>query len=298
MKEDENKGILGGMGGWSQLFFFIFLAISGLMLAVFCLSIIGGTTEIGKSVRVTQMALMIQSVCFFLFPSLVFAFLCQNNAKTYLKTEESYKPLILLLSICLIVAIQPLINFIGYYNQQLVLPESMSAIENWMKENELAAKKTTNLLFSDKTITGLIFNLLIIAVVAGLAEEFFFRGCIQQIIQKIVTNQHIAVWIGAIIFSAMHFQFYGFVPRLLLGALLGYLFIWSGSIWVPVITHTINNVIGVLLAFLYYGTPQYEEIGTFTLDKNLWITILSFILSTILIFLIHKKRQTLTEREQ
>lgn len=298
MEENKNKGILGGMGGWSQLFFFIFLAISGLMLAVFSLSIMGGVTEIGQSVRITQMALMIQSVCFFLFPPIVFAFLCYGDTKTYLKIEESYKPIILILSICLIIAIQPFINFIGYLNQQLVLPESMSAIENWMKENELAAEKTTNLLFSDKTITGLIFNLLIIAVVAGLAEEFFFRGCIQQIIQKIVSNQHIAVWIGAFIFSTMHFQFYGFVPRLLLGALLGYLFVWSGSIWVPVLTHTVNNFIGVIFAFLYYGTSQYEEIGTFTFDKNLWITILSIILSFVLIYLIYKKRYSIIERER
>jgi membrane protease YdiL (CAAX protease family) len=237
------------------------------------------------------MAQISQSICFFIIPSLIFAFFCQDNLKTYLKIDDSYNVILLILSVCLIFVIQPVIDFMGYYNQQVILPDSMSAIEQWMKENEFASEKTTNLLFSDKTIIGLIFNWLIIAVLAGLAEELFFRGCMQQIIQKIVINQHVAVWIGALIFSAMHFQFYGFVPRLLLGAVLGYLFVWSGSIWLPVIIHTVNNTIGVVLAFLYYGTPQYNDVGTFTLDNNLWITILSIVLSAIILFIIYKKRK-------
>ncbi|NDV96584.1 CPBP family intramembrane metalloprotease [Dysgonomonas sp. 521] len=288
--DKDNKGILYGMGGWSQLFFFIFLAVSGLMLTVFILALSGHAAELEQSVKAIRLASTIQSVCFFIMPSLVFAFLCHENAKIYLKTEDPYRASILILGICLIVVIQPLVDFISYYNQQMVLPEFMAGVENWMKANELAAEKTTTLLFADKTISGLILNLLIIAIVAGLAEELFFRGCIQQIIQKIVGNQHLAVWLGAFVFSAMHFQFYGFFPRLLLGALLGYLFIWAGSIWVPVIVHTVNNMIGVVLAYLFYGTPKYEELATFNLDQNLWITSLSLILTVIITLFIYKKR--------
>ena len=167
-----------------------------------------------------------------------------------------------------------------------------------MKENELAAEKTTGLLFLDKSMAGLILNLLIIAVVAGLGEELFFRGCLQQIIQKIVKNQHFAVWIAAIVFSAMHFQFYGFIPRVLLGAVLGYMFVWSGTIWVPVVVHTVNNVIGVVLAFVYYGTPQYEDLSVYSLEKNMWITILSLIFTVILIIFMYKKRYKTPENAE
>lgn len=288
--DKDNKGILYGMGGWSQLFFFIFLAVSGLMLTVFILALSGHATELDQSAKAIRLASTIQSVCFFIIPSLMFAFLCHENARTYLKTEDSYNIYVLILGIFLIIIIQPLVDFIGYYNQQMVLPEFMAGLEGWMKANELAAEKTTNLLFADKTITGLILNLLIVAIVAGLAEELFFRGCIQQIIQKVVGNQHLAVWLGAFVFSAMHFQFYGFFPRLLLGAILGYLFVWAGSIWIPVIVHTVNNVIGVILAYLFYDTPEYKELSTFNLDQNLWITLVSLIFTVIAIILIYRRR--------
>lgn len=286
------------MGGWAQLFFFIFLAFSGLILTTLIISLSGHLDELNQSVKITRMALTVQTAFFFIIPSLVFAFLSQSNTKEYLKIDESYNLTFLLLGVCLIVVIQPLINFIGYYNQQIVLPESMSAIQAWMKENELAAEKTTGLLFLDKSMAGLILNLLIIAVVAGLGEELFFRGCLQQIIQKIVKNQHFAVWIAAIVFSAMHFQFYGFIPRVLLGAVLGYMFVWSGTIWVPVVVHTVNNVIGVVLAFLYYGTPQYEDLSVYSLEKNMWITILSLIFTVILIIFMYKKRYKTPENAE
>lgn len=286
------------MGGWAQLFFFIFLAFSGLILTTLIISLSGHLDELNQSVKITRMALTVQTAFFFIIPSLVFAFLSQSNTKEYLKVDESYNVNFLLLGICLIVVIQPLINFIGYYNQQIVLPESMSAIQAWMKENELAAEKTTGLLFLDKSMAGLILNLLIIAVVAGLGEELFFRGCLQQIIQKIVKNQHFAVWIAAIVFSAMHFQFYGFIPRVLLGAVLGYMFVWSGTIWIPVVVHTVNNVIGVVLAFVYYGTPQYEDLSVYSLEKNMWITILSLIFTVILIIFMYKKRYKTPENAE
>lgn len=296
--EQNNKGLLYGMGGWAQLFFFIFLAFSGLIFTTLIISLSGHLGELNQSVKITRMALTVQASFFFIIPSLVFAFLSQSNTKEYLKIDESYNVTFLLLGVCLMVVIQPLINFIGYYNQQIVLPESMSAIQTWMKENELAAEKTTGLLFLDKSMAGLILNLLIIAVVAGLGEELFFRGCLQQIIQKIVKNQHFAVWIAAIVFSAMHFQFYGFIPRVLLGAVLGYMFVWSGTIWVPVVVHTVNNVIGVVLAFVYYGTPQYEDLSVYSLEKNMWITILSLIFTVILIIFMYKKRYKTPENAE
>ncbi len=131
---------------------------------------------------------------------------------------------------------------------------------------------------------------MVIAVVAGLAEELIFRGCLQQIMQQIVKNKHIAVWVTAFIFSAIHFQFYGFLPRMLLGALLGYLFLWSGNIWVPIIVHTANNVIGVITAYLYFDTPKYEQITSYKIEHQISYIILSVVLSVLFLFVIYKKR--------
>lgn len=249
--------------------------------------------ETDTSARVMRMSQMISQVFVFLIPALAFSFLCQGSSKTYLKLDGKTNLLFLILAIALILVIQPLIDVIAYYNQQMSFPDSMKFLEEKMRNDEQSAKKAVELLFSDKSIFGLIFNLLVVAVVAGLAEELFFRGCLQQIMLKISKNEHIAVWVTAIIFSAIHFQFFGFIPRVLLGAVLGYLFVWSRNLWVPVIVHTINNAAGVIFAYIYYGTSDYEQITAFSLEKNIWFIVPSVILTSILIIVIFNNRKTL-----
>ena len=101
------------------------------------------------------------------------------------------------------------------------------------------------------TVIDLAVNLILIAIIPALAEELLFRGCVQQVMKEWFRNVHVAIWVTAFIFSFIHFEFYGFLPRLLLGAMLGYLFYWSGSLWVPIIAHTLNNGLQVLLSYLY-----------------------------------------------
>lgn len=288
--EDKPKIGLYGMGGWPQLFFFLFLTFTGYMVAVTATLLFVDVTQLWESARTMRMALTIQSICLFLLPALCFVFQCQEKPKEYLKTENSQNWTFFILAIFLIIICQPVISAIGYYNNQLSLPESMASIEKWMRESELSAEKTVGMLFADKTVLGLIFNLFVIAIIAGLAEEFFFRGCLQQIIQKIVKNSHVAIWVTAFIFSAIHFQFYGFVPRLLLGALFGYLFVWLGSIWIPVAVHTINNVIGVIVSYYYYGTPDYNSFDNYSVADNIWYILPCFIISFVLIYVLYKKK--------
>ena len=64
-------------------------------------------------------------------------------------------------------------------------------------------------------------------------------------------NIHLSIWASAIIFSAIHFQFYGFIPRLLLGALFGYLYYWSGNLLIPMFAHFVNNAFGVIMIYLH-----------------------------------------------
>lgn len=283
--------MLHDMDGWSQFFFFCFLSFIGYILAISILLLFFDMEEINQSAFITRIAMMIQSVCLFLLPSLTFVYLCQKSPRRYFKVEFKSKHylIVLLLSILLIIVIQPFIFSISYYNQQMVLPESFSSIENWMREAELSAEKSLNLLFVDKTAIGLILNLFILAIIAGLAEEVFFRGCLQQIIQKIVINKHATIWITAFIFSAIHFQFYGFVPRLLLGALLGYLYIWSGSIWIPIIIHTLHNALNVILTHIYIGTPEYEQMQNFNFENNIQFVLISFVLTVFSLYIIHRK---------
>lgn len=279
------------MGGWSQFFFLCFLTFSGLVMASLILVLFMDMDEIKQSAHSMRMAQTIQTIFMFFLPSLAFAYFHEGNSKNYLKAGHFNNIVFLLAVVVLIIVIQPLVNTISYYNHQIILPDSLSSIEQWMKESEQSAERTVNLLFSDKSVSGLIFNLLVVAVMAGLAEEFFFRGCLQQIMQKIFSNKHVAIWVTAIIFSAVHFQFYGFFPRILLGALLGYLFLWSANIWVPVIVHTVHNGFNVVLSYIYYGTPEYEKLDNFSFDQNIVLVLLSFVGSAFIIYFLYRKKQ-------
>ena len=100
------------------------------------------------------------------------------------------------------------------------------------------------------TIPQLLFCLLVVGLMAGLSEEMLFRGAMQRTMQDSRLGAHTAIWVTAIVFSAFHMQFFGFLPRMLLGAWLGYLFVWTRSLWVPIIAHTLNNSTVVVMSYL------------------------------------------------
>jgi len=106
-------------------------------------------------------------------------------------------------------------------------------------------------LLTMKTIGALLVNLLMLAVIPAIGEEFIFRGCLQRLFNQLTKNHHIAIWLTAIIFSSIHLQFYGFIPRMLLGAMFGYLFVWSNSLWLPILGHFLNNATAVITAYVY-----------------------------------------------
>ena len=114
---------------------------------------------------------------------------------------------------------------------------------------------------------------------------------------RLTPSSHIAVWGVAILFSAVHFQFYGFLPRMLIGAYLGYLLVWTGSLWVPVLAHFTNNAFAVIASFIAFrydmDTTQIESLGT---DNTLWLGILSLFLTLILILSIYKRSTTLNSQ--
>ena len=129
---------------------------------------------------------------------------------------------------------------------------------------------------------------------AGLSEEILFRGTLQQLFLSSGLNRHLAIWITSIIFSAIHMQFFGFVPRLLLGAYFGYLLWWSRSLWLPVIIHAFNNSIVV------YSTWKSGEISEGGGDSSIdqWgldspmLILASAILTVFIIFRLHREQKS------
>jgi membrane protease YdiL (CAAX protease family) len=140
--------------------------------------------------------------------------------------------------------------FLIDFNSHLVLPESMSGLEAWMKESENQMMELTKFLTDFENIQEFIAGIFVIGVLAGIGEEVFFRGLIQPKIRLYTGSIHWGIWLTAIIFSAIHMQFYGFLPRVFLGAIFGYLYVYSGSLVYPILAHIFNNSITVLLVYL------------------------------------------------
>ncbi|MDR2409425.1 MAG: CPBP family intramembrane metalloprotease [Bacteroidales bacterium] len=196
----------------------------------------------------------------------------------------------------------PALSWIIEWNEAIKLPQFMSSVEVWMRQQEDAANKLTSSLLSGNHLSVLFVNVLVMAIIPALCEELLFRGVIITWLKNLLGNVHLCVCLSAFIFSAIHLQFYGFVPRLLLGLYLGYIFVWTGSIWASVIAHFINNGMIVIAAWLYniqLTNSQYDDFGV--VGDNYLLIILSFMLTSAAIYLfysiqkfsLHKKNHTL-----
>lgn len=186
----------------------------------------------------------------FLFVSLIFVYLMGEKTKPYLLLNRAPSinqflliPLIMLSSAMVIGAIQE-------WNAHLHLPAALADIEAVFRDLEDRAQLQTEMFLQVETPVGLLTNILIVCVIAAVGEELLFRGIIQQTIFRATKKPHAAIWISAFLFSLIHLQFFGFFPRLLLGAVMGYLLYYSNSIWSPIWAHFLNNFITVVGYYL------------------------------------------------
>ncbi|MDR1373121.1 MAG: CPBP family intramembrane metalloprotease [Dysgonamonadaceae bacterium] len=201
-----------------------------------------------------------------LFPALLAAYLFCDNYKDYLKLETPFNFKTLFWTVLSMLVALPALNFVTSINQQITLPPSLKAFEDFIRTMEEQATELISLILNSDKIGILILNILIIAVMAAIGEEFLFRGILQNIFAKAINNQHIVIWTVAIIFSAIHLQFLGFLPRMLLGAYLGYLLFYTKSLWIPVIAHFTNNFTAVTVSWYYrndeMATDAFNSYGT------------------------------------
>jgi len=189
-----------------------------------------------------------------------------------IKIREFYdwkKPLLPMLGIVflLIIFSTPLIELTGIINQKMTLPDFLKGLEDWMRAKEEEAAKLTIAFLTVRNSGDFILNMFMIAVLPAISEELMFRGGIQRAFSRMFRNPHIAIWLTAFIFSAIHFQFFGFLPRFLLGAMFGYLYFWTKSLWYPMFAHFLNNGYAVCMALYFqkHNIPldKIEETASF-----------------------------------
>lgn len=192
--------------------------------------------------------------------------------------------LVAILSVCWM----PIMGLVNELNQKMVFPDFLKGLEAWMRAMEDEGAKTTEAILKMKTITDLLVNLLVIAIVPAICEEFIFRGAIQRTLFRMIDNPHVAIWTAAIIFSTIHFQFYGFVPRMLLGAAFGYVYFWTGSLWYAIFAHFLNNAYAVFVAFyLQVNNLSYTKADDIQMP---WYGYLISVILTLALFKLLKNR--------
>ena len=229
-----------------------------------------------------------QSAAMFLLPPLCMAYLWSKQPLEWLKVKgerlkvkgEGVWAVVLML-----VAL-PAINLLAHINEQIALPAFLEPLEAWMKTQEETAKNLTDQFMHVTTFGGLIINLLLMAVLPAISEELTFRGVLMNLFKvKGESVPHLAIWCSAILFSAIHLQFYGFVPRMLMGALFGYMLVWTGSLWTPILMHFTNNAMAVILYFVSlragWDIEMMDAIGT---NDTLWLGVVSMVITIVGIY--------------
>jgi uncharacterized protein len=191
----------------------------------------------------------ISAIGIFIFPAWYFCKALHREPADYLKLNRRIAFPEAFIAIAIMVVVSPFINWLVYINEKIKLPASMAELEGQLKQAENLAAQITKAFLDVSTINGLAGNIIVIAVIAAVGEEFLFRGAIQNLLRNVTGKKHLAVIITAIAFSAFHGQFYGFIPRLVLGAVLGYAYLFTGNLWISILMHFTNNALAVIFSY-------------------------------------------------
>lgn len=264
--DEFKKKLLASAG--MRVFIFIML----LLVCTLIGSAIAAVFAVGNNITMLKVGQGISSALMFIAPPLILYAITRTQPMLQLGFRAPAKGWMLLIGIALMFISLPLTNILGEWNEKVNFGETL---ETWLKFFEDTAADLTQRMLEVDSIWGLLFNLLVIALIPAIGEELTFRGVLQQALTKGCKNVHVAVFITAFVFSFIHFQFYGFLPRMFLGLLLGYLYYYSGSIWTSILMHFINNGTAVVLGYLEYKNLtdiDWEHFGS-TSSLPLWANI-------------------------
>ncbi len=232
---------------------------------------------------------VINQIGVFILPAALFAFLVSNSSVKYLSLNNAPRLISLLVGGLIIYTILPFNNYLDELNRNMSLPDFLAGIEEWMKDKESQARRLTEIFLNTHSISGLLINIIIVALIPAIGEELLFRGLFIRLFNEIFKNIHVAVLISAIIFSAIHLQFYGFLPRLMLGMVLGYLFVFTGNLWVPIFVHFLNNASSAVVYYLHYNGHLKIAMEDFGATSNVVYIIGSLFITIWLMFIIYQK---------
>jgi membrane protease YdiL (CAAX protease family) len=231
---------------------------------------------------------IVNQIGVFIAPAILFVILTDDDFYGYLDLKGRTRRLSIIFGFILLIVSMPFINWLVQVNSEVHLPSFLSGVENWMRQSEDSAQKLTDAFLATDKWGGFMVNLLMIAIFAAVGEELIFRGILVKLFKEWTGNIHLAVMIPALLFSALHLQFYGFFGRLVLGIILGYLFVWSGSLKVPIIIHFLNNAMAVIVSFLSKRGLISTNLETFGTSQSTIVIVGSLLLTIFTMSIIYR----------
>ena len=216
---------------------------------------------------------------FLIFPYVFLLIFYKNNVLRYLSLKK-FNLWLIPLFLLLLFSLYPLMAYIAMVMNKIDWPPFISGLDN------MAMESLTQLLKMDN-FTDLLINITLIGIIPGITEEFLFRGIIQKELKNVVTNYHIPVWLTAIFFGVMHFQIIGLFPKIIIGAVLGYAYHYSGSLLLPMLIHIFNNSFATVA---YYFNPMSTiETGSYQEEISFLPVFLFTIMALIIFNYIHNQ---------
>ena len=289
---------------WIQLLLFIGMAFGILMV----LSLVGGailSSLTGMSLfqmnnpaawnpqdpRMLVMIrgmLLIQFLGMFLIPSLLFGYFSDPQPMKYLGLKAPSKAIYWVLGVLIMLVAVPMVEYVGQLNHGLPFdPET----RKWMQSMEDEAARTLQVMLGRATITDLLLNVVFIAAFAGIGEELFFRGIIQRLFIRSTKSPWMGIVIAAFLFSFFHFQFFGFIPRFLLGILLGAIYWYSGSLWPAIIAHFVYDAFFITLA--YFNPALVTNTEASLVDKS-YIAVAALVSTALVVLMVWMMKKAST----
>ena len=277
------------------------MKLSTRLLLLLCLMGAGLVVASVGSVLLSSMGLLtmltVQDVLAFIVPAIVAMAIFYRRPLHAMCIDRAPSWRALVLVVVFYVVSLPAMNWLVEANQAMSLPSWMSGIEQMMRSLEDSAADATEQLLDINSVGKLLACLFVVGFMAGLSEEMLFRGAMQLTMHDSRLGIHAAVWITAIVFSAFHLQFFGFFPRMVLGLWLGYLLVWSRSLWVPIIAHTLNNSSVVIFSYLANKGAVSEgfgdHLGLPAQGAFPWVALASLIVSLAVAVWAHRHQEKL-----
>ena len=267
----------------------IFIFLMAFFVCTLIGAVIAALFTIGNDITRLKIGQGISSALMFIAPPLILYAFTRTEPMRQLGFRRPMKWWMLLIGVALMFVSLPLTNILGTWNEKMNFGETFETLEALIKQMEEMAGDLTKQMLEVDTVWGLLGNLLVIALIPAIGEELTFRGVVQQALTR-RCHPHVAIWLSAFIFSFIHFQFYGFLPRMFLGLILGYMFYYSGSIWTSILMHFINNGTAVVVAYLDYkglANIDWEHFGS---TSNIALLITSLLLTVGMIVIVAKNQ--------